>query len=100
MPDTDERFFLSRFRCLVAAIVRDQGGPERVSEVRLQLIRRFAVCCVVAERLEYHLGRGTEIDIDRYRALCDSVQRIARTIGIDRTASGGEPTISDLLRAE
>jgi hypothetical protein len=100
MPDSDERFFLSRYRCVVAAIVRDQGGLERPSEVRLQLIRRFAACCVLAERMEARLACGTEINIDRYRALCDSAQRIARTIGIDRATRGGESTISDLLRAE
>ena len=99
MPDTDERFFLSRCRCIVAAIIRDQGGLEHLSEVRLQLIRQFAACCVLAERMEARLARGTEINIDRYRALCDSVQRIARTIGIDRAARG-EPTISNFLRAE
>ena len=41
-----------RSRDIVAAIVSDQGGLDRLAEACVQLIRRFAAAAVMAEQAE------------------------------------------------
>jgi hypothetical protein len=50
----------------VCAVASDQGGAERLSEARLQLIRRFSATAVLAEQMEARLARGEQIDIQEY----------------------------------
>ena len=52
-----------RYRDIATAIATDQGGADRLSETRLQLIRRFSAAACLAEQLESRLARGEEIDI-------------------------------------
>ncbi len=59
LPGVDQRLAIARrYRDLVAQIAIDQGGADRCSEVRMQLIRRFASGAVLAEELEARLARG------------------------------------------
>jgi hypothetical protein len=99
LPDVDGRSLLARrLRDIQNAIVADQGGPEHLSEARLQLIRRFAASAVLAEQLESKLANGEEIDISQHAVLCSSLVRIANKIGINRIAKDITPSLSDILR--
>lgn len=86
-----------RFRDIANAILVDQGGPELCSESRLQLIRRFAATCVLAEQLEGALTRGEEVNVERHALLCSTLTRLAQRIGIDRRARNVTPSVRDYL---
>jgi hypothetical protein len=86
-----------RYRDISSAIAVDQGGIDRLSETRLQLIRRFAAAACLAERLEAKLIRGEEIDITEHSLLVSTMVRIAQRIGIDRRAKNITPTLGDYL---
>jgi hypothetical protein len=89
-----------RYRDIVAAVAVDQGGANRISEARLQLIRRFAAAVVLAERMETRLVRGEEINITEHALLCNTLVRIAQSIGVDRMSRDSRPTLADYLRSE
>jgi hypothetical protein len=85
LPDCDGRSVIARrYRDISSAIVQDQGGPEHCSESRLQLIRRFAACAVLAEQMESRLANGEEINIAEHCQLSSTMVRIAHRIGIER----------------
>jgi hypothetical protein len=87
LPNVDGRGLIARrFRDVVAAVIADQGGLDLLSEARLQLIRRFAACCVLAEALEARLANGEEIDLAQHSTLTSTMVRVAQRIGIERTA--------------
>src|SRR4051794_12312515 len=51
LPDVDGRSLVARrYRDIMGAVASDQGGAERLSEARLQLIRRFSATSVLAEQ--------------------------------------------------
>jgi len=53
LPNVDGRSLVARrYRDIMSAIASDQGGVDRLSEARLQLIRRFAAAACLAEQLE------------------------------------------------
>ena len=59
LPGVDQRLAIARrYRDLVAQIAIDQGGADRCSETRLQLIRRFASGTVLAEALRGAARQG------------------------------------------
>jgi hypothetical protein len=46
LPNVDGRSLVARrYRDILCAVASDQGGAERLSEARLQLIRRFSRDC-------------------------------------------------------
>jgi hypothetical protein len=99
LPGVDQRLAIARrYRDLVAQIAIDQGGPDRCSETRMQLIRRFASGAVLAEALEARLARGENVDISEYALLSSTLVRLANRIGIERVARDISPTLSDILR--
>jgi hypothetical protein len=99
LPDIDLRLAIARrYRDLVAQIAIDQGGVDRCSETRMQLIRRFASGAVLAEELEARLARGENVDISEYALLSSTLVRLANRIGIERVARDISPTLSDILR--
>jgi hypothetical protein len=99
LPGIDQRLAIARrYRDLVAQIVIDQGGVDRCSETRMQLIRRFASGAVLAEELEARLARGENVDISEYALLSSTLVRLANRIGIERVARDISPTLSDILR--
>lgn len=90
-----------RYRDILAAIIADQGGADRVSEARLQLVRRFAAAAVLAEQIEARLVRGDEIDVTEHALLSSTLARIARQIGIDRIPRDTEvPTLAAIIAEE
>jgi hypothetical protein len=88
-----------RFKEIVAAIEKDQGGGARLSEARMQLIRRFAATAVLAEQIEVRLASGEEINAQEHALLSSSLVRLVQRIGINRTAKDITPTLSQ-YRAE
>ena len=103
LPGVDGRSEIARrYRDIAGAIVADQGGPDRMSEARIQLIRRFAAAAVLAEQMEAKLAVGIEIDIGQHALLISSLVRVAQRIGINRRARTIVPNLSDYLegRAE
>jgi len=86
-----------RYRDIAAAIATDQGGADRLSETRLQLIRRFSAAACLAEQLESRLARGEEIDIQEHSLLVSTMVRVAQRIGIDRRAKNITPSLSEYL---
>ena len=98
LPGVDQRSAIARrYRDLVAAITVDQGGADRLSEARLQLVRRFAAAACIAEQMEARLANGEEIDVQQHALLCSSLVRLAQRIGIDRRARNITPTLSQYL---
>jgi hypothetical protein len=99
LPDLDGRSAgARRFRDLVGQLVVDQGGFEQMSESRIQLVKRFAACCVQAEQMESRLASGDEIDVAEHALLCSTLTRIVQRIGIDRTPRNVTPTLEEHAR--
>ena len=101
LPDVDGRSVIARrYRDIVNAIVGDQGGIDHISEVRLQLIRRFAAAAVLAEQMEAALARGQKIDIDKHAVLSSTLVRIAQRLGLDRRAKNVTPSLNEYLEGK
>src|SRR6478672_9866676 len=98
LPNIDGRSTIARrYRDISGAIIVDQGGLDRCSESRLQLIRRFAAAAVLAEQLESRLANGEQIDIAEHSTLSSTLVRLASRIGVDRTRREVN-SIGDLMR--
>jgi hypothetical protein len=92
LPDVDGRSLIARrYRDISNAIFIDQGGVERCSEARQQLVRRFAAASVIAEQLESRLANGEKIDIAEHSLLSSTLTRLATRIGIDRRSKDISP---------
>jgi hypothetical protein len=100
LPNTDGRsFVVRRYRDITSAIFIDQGGEDRCSESRKQLIRRFAAAAVIAEQMEARLANGGTINITEHAQLASTLVRIAQRIGINRRAKDITPALPDYLDA-
>jgi hypothetical protein len=98
LPDVDGRSVIARrYRDVVGAILADQGGEDRCSESRKQLIRRFAAAAVLAEQLEGRLANGEQIDITEHSMLSSTLVRLASRIGIDRVPRDVTPSLAEYL---
>jgi hypothetical protein len=98
LPDVDGRSVIARrYREISNAILIDQGGLDRCSESRQQLIRRFAAAAVLAEQLESKLANGVTIDIGEHALLCSTLTRLAQRIGIERVARDVTPALDQYL---
>jgi hypothetical protein len=98
LPGIDGRSLLARrYRDIAGAVLADQAGARQCSEARLQLIRRFAAACVLAEQLEARLTNGHAIDVGEHAALSSTLVRLAARIGIDRMPKDVTPSLSDYL---
>jgi hypothetical protein len=98
LPDVDGRSIVARrYRDVAGAILTDQGGEDRCSESRKQLIRRFAAAAVLAEQMESRLANGEKIDITEHALLCSTLARLASRIGIDRVPRDVTPSLAEHL---
>ena len=99
LPDIDGRSGIARrYRDIVSAILVDQGGVDRCSESRKQLIRRFAAA-VISEQMESRLANGEQINISEHAQLASTLVRIAQRIGINRRYKDITPALPDYLDA-
>ena len=100
LPGLDMRSAMARrFKDIISAILVDQGGADRCSESRQQLIRRFAAAAVIAEQMESRLANGEQINIAEHAQLASTLARIAQRIGINRRAKDITPALPDYLDA-
>jgi hypothetical protein len=98
LPNVDGRSLIARrYRDIMSAIASDQGGADRLSETRLQLIRRFAAAACLAEQLEARLARGEQIDIQEHALLVSTMVRVAQRIGVDRVPRDVVPCLAEYL---
>jgi hypothetical protein len=101
LPGIDGRSLVARrYRDISSAILTDQGGADRCSEARQQLVRRFAAAAVIAEQLEARLANGEAISITEHALLCSTLVRVARQIGVGRIAKDITPSLSEYLRGK
>jgi hypothetical protein len=99
LPNVDGRSLIARrYRDIVSAIASDQGGADRLSETRLQLIRRFAAAACLAEQLEARLARGEQIDIQEHCLIVSTMVRVAQRIGVDRVPRDVAPSLAEYLK--
>jgi hypothetical protein len=89
--------FVRRFREITSALMAEQGGPDRCSASRKQLIRRFAAAAVLAEQMEAQLVRGENIDIKNHALLCSTMVSVARHLGVDQVARNVTRTLTEYL---
>jgi hypothetical protein len=98
LPDVDGRSLIARrYRDIANAMAVDQGGADRLSEAKLQLIRRFSAAAVLAERMEARLARGETIDIQEHALLCSTLTRLVQRIGVDRIPRDISPSLDQYL---
>lgn len=94
----DGRSWLARrYRDIMSALASDQGGVAHLSEARLQLIRRFSACAVLAEELEAKLANGQSINLQEHALLSSTLVRLAQRIGIDRRAKNITPNLREYI---
>jgi hypothetical protein len=86
-----------RFRDVAGQLIADAGGPDAVTEARLQLTRRFAAVSVIAEQLEVRMLSGEPIDPAEHALLVSSAVRLVAKLGIGRVPRNVTPTLSDYL---
>lgn len=99
LPGIDQRSQVARrYHDIASAIAVDQGGADRLSETRLQLVRRFAAAAVLAEQMEARLANGEQIPITEHALLSSTLCRLAQRIGINRVAKNVTPSLSEILR--
>jgi hypothetical protein len=98
LPDVDGRSVVARrYRDIIGEVISDQGGPEHLSEARLQLIRRFSGASVLAEQMEARLALGGQIDIREYSLLVSTIVRVAQRLGIERRPINVTPSLGQYL---
>jgi hypothetical protein len=88
-----------RYTDIVAAIASDQGGADRMSESRMQLVRRMAGLAMLAESAEAKLVNGSEIDILEHCTVVSTMTRVCARLGLSRLAKQ-IPALADYLQAK
>src|SRR5690606_28291249 len=99
LPDIDGRSMIARrYRDIFITVVNDQGGMERITEIKEQLIKRYAAAAVIAEMMESALAQGKDIDVPQHALVTNSLVRLAGRIGIDRRSKViNTPALKDYL---
>src|SRR5262245_38152128 len=85
LANVDQRTAIARrYRDVAGTLIADQGGADRLSEARLQMVRRLAGLCVLAEDIESKIATGGSVDLTAYSQLCNTMSRIATRLGLNR----------------
>jgi hypothetical protein len=89
-----------RFRDLCAHIAADLGGPDHLSTIQLDLIRRYAGLAVLAEKLEADLINGRDVALGEMIFIASTLARLSRRIGLKRIAKNinPAPSLADIER--
>src|SRR5512133_2995610 len=82
-----------RFKDVLAALVCDLGGADRLSEGQKQLCRRCALLAVEAENLEARSISGEDIDVDRFGMMTDRLGRALSRLGLKRVPRDVTPDL-------
>ncbi len=86
-----------RYRDLFNDFLRDAGGAEHLSQLKIELCRRAAALAAEAERMECDLAQGQKIDADLLARLSSHLRRIAETIGIERVKRDATPSLAQII---
>jgi hypothetical protein len=73
-----------RFRDLVNIFVEQLGGLERVSEIRLGMIRQLAVITVKSEEIAARMVMDQEVDVPTMCMLASTILRLSSRLGLER----------------
>jgi hypothetical protein len=84
-----------RWKDLVELTACDLGGPDQLTELQKQLIRRASSLAVACEAMEADLVRELPVDLAVYGQLSDRLRRICETLGTQRVAKPANP-LTDL----
>lgn len=87
-----------RCRGLVDRIIDDHGGSDRCSEVKIQLIRRFATASVLAEAWEQQLVSGKDVEIEHLHKLVLTLVRLSQRLGVGLAVPVVTQSLSELMR--
>ena len=82
---------------MLAEIVSDLGGAERLSEGQRQLARRCSTIALECEKLEARAVAGEEIDLDVYGQLTDRLGRAFQRLGLKRVPRDLTPSLGEYL---
>jgi hypothetical protein len=94
----DARLKISRrFRDVLANIVTDLGGVERLSEGQKQMARRCAMLSVECEMMESAAVAGLPFDLEVYGQLTDRLGRVFQRLGLRRVKHDMTPDLSAYL---
>jgi hypothetical protein len=98
--DGDARLKVSRrFREVLASIVTDLGGVERLSEGQKQMARRCAMLSVECEKMESAAVAGLPFDVEIYGLLTDRLGRAFQRLGLKRVIHDVTPDLGAYLAA-
>jgi hypothetical protein len=101
LPGIDQRSAIARrYRDVICAIIADLGGESRLSEARLQLIRRFSALVVQAETMEAGLVDGKPFDSSAHAHISSTLVRLAARVGLNRVLKNVTPSLHDYLESK
>jgi hypothetical protein len=99
LPGVDQRSAIARrFRDVMCSVISDAGGIDRLSEAKLQLIRRFSALVVQAETMEAAFVEGKPFDFDAHARISSTLVRLATRIGLKRAIKDITPSVEDYVR--
>jgi hypothetical protein len=75
-----------RLKDIVRKLTKDLGGEDVLTEVKKQLVKRFAAVVCLTERMEADLASGTAIDITEHSLCVSTLIRLTSVLGKDRIA--------------
>ena len=84
-----------RFKDLVALVTSDLGGPDRLSEVQRQIVKRIASMSVWCESAEARMADGDQINIIEFGRTSNSLRRLCESVGLDRRSKDVTPSLSE-----
>lgn len=90
-----------RFKDVLYMIIEDLGGKEFCSEAQKQLARRAATLSVESEKIEADFVKERDPDesvqLDRYMKITNSLNRVFKTLGIERRKRKKDTDIKSYL---
>src|SRR5262249_42712941 len=86
-----------RFRDILACIVSDLGGADRLSEGQRQLARRCSLFAVECELIEAAAVKGEEIDLEAYGVMTDRLGRAFPRLGLHGVPKDITPAVDGYL---
>lgn len=86
-----------RFRDILAQVLCDLGGADRLSEGERQLARRVSMLSMECEVMELRVVAGEAFDAEKYGMLTDRLGRALQRLGLHRVAKDVTPSLADIV---
>jgi hypothetical protein len=94
--------WMRRFKDVFRIHVQDLGGDDAVSEAERSICRRAATITTMLEKIEFEMalaeGDVSAFRVDQYQRLSGTLNRLLKTIGLDRKSKDITPTLADYLK--